>query len=102
MADGSLGIGVVGDMHPQGGAAVAGIPEVELDGGWVVGDGADDAAGDGALGEEPLVVVQDLPAGVDPQVGPGEPSFGQCRLGLLGVVSILEDGDQVLRSRRGF
>ena len=45
-------------------------------------------------GEEPLVVVQDLLAGVDPQVAIGEPSFGQRGPGLLGPVSVLEDGDQ--------
>jgi hypothetical protein len=67
-ADGFLGVGLVGDMHPQGGVALAGIAEVQLDGVGVVGDGAGDALAEAAFGLEPLPAVQDLLAGVDPQV----------------------------------
>jgi hypothetical protein len=45
------------------------------------------------LGEIPLVVVQDLLAGVDPQVAIGEPSLLQRRPCLLGMVVVLQDGD---------
>jgi hypothetical protein len=46
------------------------------------------------LGEIPLVVVQDLLAGVDPQVAIGELSLHQRRPCLLSVVVVLQDGDQ--------
>jgi hypothetical protein len=72
-AHGPVRVGLVGDVDPQGGAALAGIPEVQLDGVRVVGDGAGDALGQAALGLEPLPAVQDLLAGVDPQVAVGEP-----------------------------
>ena len=39
---GPLGIGVRGDMHPERGAALAGVAEVLLDGVGVVGDGTGD------------------------------------------------------------
>jgi hypothetical protein len=68
-----IGVSVVGDVDPQRGAALAGVAEVLLDGVGVVGDGADDALGEAAFGLEPLPAVQDLLAGVDPQVGLGEP-----------------------------
>jgi hypothetical protein len=90
-ADGSLGVGLLGDMHPQGGVALVGIAEVQLDGVGVVGEAAHGPPSQGPLGEEPLVVVQDLLAGVDPQVRLGEPGFGLRGPGLLGV---FEDGDQ--------
>ena len=93
-ADGAIGVGLVGDVDPQRRAAVTGVAEIELDGGWVVGDGADDPPGQGPLGQEPLVILQDLLAGIDPQVAIGEPLVPQRRLGKLSVVSILEDGDQ--------
>jgi hypothetical protein len=48
----------------------------------------------GPLGQEPLVVLQDLLAGIDPQVAIGEPLVPQRRLGKLSVVSILKDDDQ--------
>jgi hypothetical protein len=60
-------------VDPQRGAALAGAAEVQLDGVRVVGDGAGDALGQAALGLEPLPAVQDLLAGVDPQVAVGEP-----------------------------
>jgi hypothetical protein len=59
-ADGPLGVGVLGDMHPQRGAALAGVAEVLLDRAGVVGDRAGDALGQAALGLEPLPAVQDL------------------------------------------
>src|SRR6266508_4585847 len=93
-ADGTLGVGLLRDMHPQGGAALAGVAEVQLDGVGVVGEAAHGPPSQSPLGQEPLVVVQDLLAGVDAQVGLGEPSFGQRGLGPLGLVSVLEDGDQ--------
>ena len=74
--------------------ALAGGAEVELDGVGVVGDGAGDALGEAAFGLEPLPAVQDLLAGVDPQVALGEPSVRQGGPGLVGLVIILEDGDQ--------
>jgi hypothetical protein len=40
-----LGVGLLGDMHPQRRAALAGVAEVLLDGVGVVGDGAGDALG---------------------------------------------------------
>jgi len=61
-------------MHPERGTALAGVAEVQLDGGGVVGDGAGNALGEAALGLEPLLAVQDLLAGVDPQVSLCEPS----------------------------
>ena len=63
--DGAIGVGPVGDVDPQRGAALTGVPEVQFDGGWVVGDGADDPPGQGPLGQEPLVILQDLLTGVD-------------------------------------
>jgi len=93
-ADGAIGVGLVGDVDPQRRAAVTGVAEIELDGGWVVGDGTDDPPGQGPLGQEPLVILQDLLAGIDPQVAIGEPLVPQRRLGKLSVASILEDGDQ--------
>jgi hypothetical protein len=72
-SDGPFGVGVVGDVHPQRRAALAGVAEVLLDGGGVVGDRPGDALGQAALGLEPLPAVQDLLAGVDPQVAVGEP-----------------------------
>ena len=53
-ADSPIGVIVVGDMDPQGGAASTGIPEVELDGVGVVGDGTGDTLGEAAVGLEPL------------------------------------------------
>jgi hypothetical protein len=41
---GSLGVGVVGDVDPQGGAAIPGIAEVQVDGVGVVGEAAHDPA----------------------------------------------------------
>jgi hypothetical protein len=35
-ADGPIGVGLVRDVHPQRSAAVAGVAEVQLDGGRVV------------------------------------------------------------------
>ena len=55
-----LGVGVVGDMDPQGRAALAGVAEVLLDGGGVIGDRSGDALGEAALDLEPLPAVQDL------------------------------------------
>jgi hypothetical protein len=49
-ADGTIGVVIIRDMHPQRGAALAGIPEVLLDGLGVVGDGAGDALGEAAFG----------------------------------------------------
>jgi AcrR family transcriptional regulator len=68
-----LGIGVLGHVHPQGRAALAGVAEVGLDGGRVVGQGAPDALGEATLGLEPLPAVQDLLAAVDPQISLGKP-----------------------------
>jgi hypothetical protein len=93
-ADGAIGVGPVGDVDPQRRAALAGITKVQLDGGWVVGDGADDPPGQGPLGQEPLVILQNLLAGIDPQVAIGEPLVPQRRLGKLSVASILKDDDQ--------
>jgi len=93
-ADGSLGAGLIRDMDPQGGAALAGGAEVQLDGGGVVGNGTGDTLGEAAFGLEPLPAVQDLLAGVDPQIAIGEPSLGQRRPGLFGLVGVLQDGDQ--------
>src|SRR5215211_199853 len=93
-ADGPLSVGLVGDMHPARGAAGAGVAEVELEGVAVVGDGAGDARGQAAFGLEPLPAVQDLLAGVDPQFALGEPGVGQGGPGLVGLVGVLEDGDQ--------
>jgi hypothetical protein len=81
-------------MDPQGGAALAGAVEVALEGGGVVGEATHDPPGEAALGEVPLVFGQDLLAGVDPQVAIGESSRLQRRPGLLGVVVVLQDGDQ--------
>jgi hypothetical protein len=92
-AHGPLGVGVVGDMDPQGGAALAGAIEVALDAVGVDGHGSYHLPGEAALGEIPLVVVQDLLAGVDPQVAIGEPSLLQRRPCLLGMVVVLQDGD---------
>jgi len=39
---GPFGVGVVGNMDPEGGAALAGVAEVLLDGGGVVGDRSGD------------------------------------------------------------
>jgi hypothetical protein len=72
-AHGPISVGGVRDVDPQRGAALAGAAEVQLDGVRVVGDGAGDALGQAALGLEPLPAVQDLLAGVDPQVAVGEP-----------------------------
>ena len=44
-ADGSLGVGLLGNMHPQRRAALAGITEVLLDGVGVVGDGTGNTLG---------------------------------------------------------
>ena len=40
------------------------------------------------------MILQNLLAGIDPQVAIGEPLVPQRRLGKLSVVSILEDDDQ--------
>jgi hypothetical protein len=93
-ADGSLGVGLVRNLDPQGGVALASVTEVLLDGVGVVGEGAGDALGEAAFGLEPLPAVQDLLAGVDPQIAIGEPSLGQRRPGLFGLVGVLQDGDQ--------
>jgi hypothetical protein len=77
---GPLGVGVVGDVHPERGAALAGVAEVLLDGVGVISEGAGDALGEAAFGLEPLPAVQDLLAGVDPQVALGEPGVGQRSL----------------------
>jgi hypothetical protein len=53
-ADSPTGVGVLGDMDPQCGAALAGVAEVAFDGGWVIGDGTGDAPSEAALGLEPL------------------------------------------------
>jgi hypothetical protein len=53
---------------PTGRSSLTGVAEAELDGVRVVGDGADEPPGHGPLGQEPLVIIQDLLAGVDPQV----------------------------------
>ena len=53
---------------PTGRSSLPGVAEAELDGVGGVGDGADDPPGRGPLGQEPLVIIQDLLAGVDPQV----------------------------------
>jgi hypothetical protein len=68
-AHGPISVGGVRDVDPQRGAALAGAAEVQLDG----VRGAGDALGQAALGLEPLPAVQDLLAGVDPQVAVGEP-----------------------------
>jgi hypothetical protein len=53
-ADSPIGVVVVGDMDPQGGAASTGVAEVELDGAGVIGHGTGDALGEAAYGLEPL------------------------------------------------
>ena len=53
---------------PTGRSSLPGVAEAELDGVGGVGNGADDPPGHGPLGQEPLVIIQDLLAGVDPQV----------------------------------
>ena len=93
-AHGPFGVGVVGDMDPQGSPALAGAIEVALEAIGVDGHGSYHLPGEAALGEIPLVVVQDLLAGVDPQVALGEPSRPQRRPCLLSVVVVLQDGDQ--------
>ena len=40
------------------------------------------------------MVLQDLLAGVDPQILRSEPSFDQSCPGLFGLVGVLHDGDQ--------
>jgi len=93
-ADGTIGVVIIRDMHPQRGAALAGIPEVLLDGLGVIGDGTGDALGQAAFGLEPFPAVQDLLAGVDPQVALGEPGGDQRRPGPLGLLGVLQDCDQ--------
>jgi hypothetical protein len=89
-----IGVALSGNADPECGAAGAGVAEVLLDGIGVVGEGAGDALGQAPFGLEPLPAVQDLLAGVDAQVGLGEPSLGQGCIGLLGLVGVLKDGDQ--------
>src|SRR5512132_3733523 len=91
---GPFGVGVVRDMDPQRRAALAGVAEKLLDGLGVVGDRSGDPLGEAAFGLEPLPAVQDLLAGVDPQVALGKPGVGQGCLGLLGLVGVLENGDK--------
>jgi hypothetical protein len=58
--DRAFGLVVVGDVDPEGRAAVAGVPEVEVDGLLVIGEGRDDATRQALLRGVARVVVEDL------------------------------------------
>jgi hypothetical protein len=89
-----IGVGLVRQRGPRVRSGRRGRAEVLLDGVAFIGEGAGDALGQAPFGLEPLPAVQDLLAGVDAQVGLGEPSLGQGCIGLLGLVGVLKDGDQ--------
>src|SRR4028118_2102273 len=84
----------VGRVPPQGEAPVPGVPVVEIEGLLVVGDGRGDAAGQAHPCDVAGVVVEDLPAGEDPQLLVGEAGGAQRCRGLLGLDLAGEDGDQ--------
>jgi hypothetical protein len=83
---------------PTGRSSLPGVAEAELDGVGGVGGGADDPPGHGPLGQEPLVIIQDLLAGVDPQVALSTRSrtIPSVQLGcpIDRVVSKAEDGQE--------
>src|SRR4051794_19440084 len=76
-ANGAVGLGLVIDAHPDRGAAVLGVVEVERHCVRIVGQSADDSPHDRALSEEALMVMQDLSTRVDAEAGAIEPGRQQ-------------------------